>query len=161
MLKNIPRKVSANLTKCKMYPSSQQILQQYIQIPKITKKGIQKRKQTMQETLLLCFSMLKEPQKIRRLRKKHSTKTRKGSTLLSPVMKKTHSHVSAQSSPKAKINHHTWELWSKNKTRTVHLMDSITEWEDIPGIDKVIEHAKRNSADASKAGRKLSWEVLT
>ena len=29
------------------------------------------------------------------------------------------------------------------RNRTSSVMDSITEWEDIPGIDKVIEHAKR------------------
>ena len=32
------------------------------------------------------------------------------------------------------------------RNRTSSVMDSITEWEDIPGIDKVIEHAKRSLA---------------
>lgn len=39
------------------------------------------------------------------------------------------------------------------------MIQSITEWEEIPGIDKVIEHAKRNSVGVFLLNRRQTEQV--
>ena len=39
------------------------------------------------------------------------------------------------------------------RLRTSSVMQTINDWEEIPGIDKVIENAKRHSVAASPAAR--------